>query len=117
MKTWSIYILVCPLTKDIKYVGITSTSLEKRLAYHLKGNDHNPQKSRWIAWLSAQGLVPEIHFIAQCIGTRQQAEQKERLCIWNYIAQGYSLFNQVYIPGGDYAFFAAYLRRTALDNE
>jgi len=96
---WSIYALVCPLTGLVKYIGITSTSLDTRLRYHLRGKDHNPQKEKWISWLHSQELLPLIIPIDSITGTRKQAEQKERQYIWAYIQQGYTLFNIQYIPG------------------
>jgi len=35
MKHWLFYVLLCPVDRTVRYVGITSVSLDERLEYHL----------------------------------------------------------------------------------
>src|SRR5215471_15533579 len=99
MKTqlWRVYLLICPDTNQIRYVGITSSSLRKRLRYHLK-DQHNHEKASWIASLQRQGLTPIIQQIDTLSGTRREAEQLERRYIWFYLLAGCDLLNTEYMP-------------------
>ena len=56
-----IYVLKCPLTLDIKYVGVTCTSLKARLSQHIydskKGGTY---KRNWIKSLSQKPIIEQI---------------------------------------------------------
>jgi hypothetical protein len=105
VKIWTIYALICPLTLSVRYIGITSGKLQRRLYLHLCGKDHNPDKGQWIAGLSSQGLKPDILSIDSIIGTRPQAEQRECYWIYEYIIAGHDLLNTKHIPGDRELFF------------
>src|SRR5258708_565564 len=105
VRRWFIYILRCPVTRAIKYIGITSVSLHKRLRDHLYNKDHNPEKAQWIAWLHSQGLLPLIIRIDTFMGTRAQAEQMERYWTYVYIKAGHDLLNIKHLPADKKAFF------------
>lgn len=104
-KDWSIYKLLCPVTTMARYIGITTQPLAQRLKYHLRGNDHNPGKDEWIAWLQLQGLQPDIIGIDSIVGTRAQAECCERHWVYEYIRAGHDLLNINHIPGSREQFF------------
>ena len=106
---WRVYILPEPDTHAVRYVGITSTSLDARLAFHLTDRS-NPEKWAWISELDAQGLTPGIREIDHLYSTRREAEAREREYIWSYLAQGADLFNRSGIVG-DPECFRAFLRR------
>src|SRR5258708_32359105 len=113
MKHWLTYILICPIEKEVRYVGITSVSLDKRLEYHLN-ETHNRKKAKWIAWLRDQGLVPLIKRIDDCYGTRKDAERRERHYVWYYLAKGCRLFNRNYNYGDG---FAEYLKSNRISTK
>ena len=96
---WRVYRMRDPLTKETRYIGITSQTLTSRLAFHLRGNDHNPEKQSWITDLGKQGLRPEIEQIDSLYGTKASAEQRERQWVYRYLIQGAILLNQKHIPG------------------
>jgi len=61
----TIYTLEDPVTKDIKYVGITSDTLKSRLDGHIKSSKYRKRKAvsgkeRWILDLLEKGLKPVI---------------------------------------------------------
>lgn len=81
-----IYALCCPITGDVRYVGRTVNSLQRRLREHigisLRGKMKHKQKEDWIRILKHAGTSPKIvlleeahaanfkerekHWIAQC---------------------------------------------------
>jgi group I intron endonuclease len=64
-KIVKIYTLSHPLTKEIRYVGKTVESLEERLRKHILRKD-NTYKSKWIASLKKENLVPKIELLDLC---------------------------------------------------
>lgn len=62
-----IYGLVDPRTNEIRYVGKTTQTLNKRLSQHLCSNKkHNPHKFNWINQLKTLNLKPTIILIESC---------------------------------------------------
>jgi len=61
-----IYVLVDPLTSEIRYVGWTTKPLHRRLRHHLteakKSNNH---KSTWVRSLVRRGYVPDIRLVQE----------------------------------------------------
>ena len=95
---WCVYQLTDPRSGAVRYIGITSCSLETRLAYHLSDRAHR-QKWQWIRALAAQGLTPGIQEIASLTGTRREAETLERQHLYRALAEGATLLNRQYILG------------------
>lgn len=59
-----IYVLTEPLSGEIRYVGWTATSLEIRLARHLRDARHGSDHRRtWLRSLQRRGLTPTIDAI------------------------------------------------------
>lgn len=58
----NIYLLKCPITQEVRYVGKTIKSLNRRLSDHLwaKNKSH---KTSWIISLTKQNLKPLIELI------------------------------------------------------
>jgi hypothetical protein len=96
-RLWRVYVLICPITERIRYVGITSCSLTERLGYHVQDRS-NPEKAEWIHELQQKGLAPHIFLIDRFTGTRTYAENIERHYIWFYLLAGCQLLNKQYIP-------------------
>lgn len=95
MKTPQIYVLIDPITNDIKYVGKTVSSLSKRLSSHYK-DKHHTHKTCWIKSLKDKGLKPIIQNIEFC----NEDELNCREIYWiSYFKEKYKLTNLT--NGGD----------------
>lgn len=105
MKTWTIYALVCIVTNEVKYVGLTSTTLEQRLQSHLRGKDYNPGKAQWIRDLRSEGILPIIIALEIVTNSLSHARIRERYWTYKYIEYGHDLLNIKYIPEPRKAFF------------
>ena len=70
-ENWTIYTLSNPLTpNEIRYVGATSLSIEKRKEYHIRDAKYKKDKSfhniNWVRSLLKENLEPNIEFIDYC---------------------------------------------------
>ena len=87
-----IYVLKDPETKEIRYVGKTVSSLQKRLKQHIydtkKSKNH---RSNWIKSILNKNLIPEIEEIDNCIWLESQ--EKEQFWIKYYKDLNYNLVN------------------------
>lgn len=85
-----IYILECPVTKSIRYVGSTACGLETRLMRHMYEKS-NPEKTKWIKWLIEQNQKPIIREIDKCeYGSHTKLEKEY---IKKYASNGEPLLN------------------------
>ncbi len=65
--SWSIYTLSDPITKEIRYIGVTRNSLNKRLSGHIKdAQRYDYHNSRWIRSLLKNNLKPLIEQLDEC---------------------------------------------------
>jgi|SRR5579883_194183 hypothetical protein len=85
------YVLICPRLAVVRYTGITSQPLKKRLAGHLREGG-TEQKRAWIESLRADGLVPRIEQIDES-PNEKIAKEKEQQWIDYYLARGCPLTN------------------------
>lgn len=61
---FKVYFLICPIENIVRYVGITSFPLDKRLKEHLYDSKRsNPHKYYWIQNLKKQNFKPKIILI------------------------------------------------------
>lgn len=61
MNNVTIYILVEPITNQVRYIGKTIQLLNKRLSAHLcESNKSNTKKNTWLKNLKKRGLKPKI---------------------------------------------------------
>lgn len=76
----AIYALCCPLTGEVRYVGKTCGSLERRLRGHISEATRYPHlhKSRWIRSLGS-GARPEIRLLE--LVTDENWQERERYWI------------------------------------
>lgn len=91
---WVIYVLKCPRTRQVRYVGFTSKALEARLGEHIRAaarRPHQDHKHQWIASLFSIGLIPDIEAIAT--GSGDGWAEAERHWIAAHRAQGARLVN------------------------
>lgn len=76
-KKYIVYGLFCPLSKVIRYIGITCQAAEKRLRAHMSCKEsENQYKYRWIQKLKKSGLKPTIIILGQDL-PRHEACNKE----------------------------------------
>lgn len=75
MKKVKIYALICPITKEVKYIGKTFASLKDRLSKHLYTLKSNSKKNIWINENIKNNIYPEIILIDE-VNLSNIAEQK-----------------------------------------
>jgi hypothetical protein len=66
VKKYQLYGLYCPIIDNLRYVGITTNSLNRRLNGHLKSPTNHLMKN-WILGLKLLDLKPKIKLIKECI--------------------------------------------------
>lgn len=104
---YSIYVLRCPITNEVRYVGQTKMSLNKRLAGHLyeafgrKKKKHN-HKDNWIRCLLKNDLRPIIESIETFSNEEELSFilERERFFILKYKKE-FRLLNST--DGGEYS--------------
>ena len=100
MRPWVIYVLKCPRTLGVRYVGVTTHSTQKRLRQHISDSVRNPSatyRQRGIFSLLSIGLIPQIEAIEAGVGDGWP--EAERRWIAFYRATGARLWNTT--DGGD----------------
>jgi len=91
-----IYTLSCPITNNIKYVGITKNSLSKRLSQHLAEKRNNKRKS-WILNLRNKNLIPSMELLDEVSDNEWKDEEKFYISYFKFL--GFDLVNMT--DGGD----------------
>lgn len=94
MDKTEIYFLADPISNDIKYVGKTNVGLTERLFRHIQGAERSKsptRKEKWILYLKANGLKPNIRLI-ECVDKKDWRD-KEVYWITKMKENGSSLFN------------------------
>lgn len=84
-KTWIVYGLLCPLTFTIRYIGVTSQSLETRWAQHLHEADAGSctrEKQRWFNELHEKIECP-VAVVLETYSDEDAALSAERYWIEN----------------------------------
>jgi len=81
---FSVYVLVDPRTKKIRYVGQTKQRLSRRLYQHVIKCSSPSQKQRhvnyWIAGLLAEGYKPQIRLVCKR-NAKEEIDKVERVII------------------------------------
>lgn len=93
MNAVKIYTLSNPLTNEVKYVGKTELSLEKRLYYHIWDlkRSKNMHKINWFNFLSKENLKPHIELIDEV--PYDEWKFWEQFWISQFKAWGFKLIN------------------------
>lgn len=96
MEECKIYVLKDPRTKEVKYVGRTSNSLNGRLCKHINEAEKydaskNNKKLEWISELLSIGCKPIIKQV-ECVSVKESAE-KELQWIAYYKSKSCKLVN------------------------
>tara|TARA_R110000772_G_scaffold33245_2_gene81021 strand:- start:11909 stop:12445 length:537 start_codon:yes stop_codon:yes gene_type:complete len=85
-----IYVLACPFTKEVHYVG-KSTSGMLRPSTHLK-KSHSDKIKEWVKELKILGQKPDIK--VECyVSEQENIDTIERLVIIKYLNKGSHLLN------------------------
>ena len=80
VKLDKIYKLIDPRNNSIRYIGLTSKTLDARLSKHLADAKTNKKthKCNWIRSLISNDITPIIRLIEEC----SENESKEREIYW-----------------------------------
>ena len=103
--TDSIYMLVCPLDGNLKYIGRTNQFLFDRLEQHMsykpkKINIFNIRKYNWIQDLKSKGLKPKIYKVFRC--NEKHVEHFEKIyCFYAKYILNIDLLNTDIVFGHD----------------
>ena len=90
-----IYGLRCPKTDDYRYIGKSSSGLQRAQA-HLTYS-HNESVNHWVAELREQGFCPLIDVLEEC--KEEDLQIKEKFWIQFYTAKGCKLMNLIFYRG------------------
>lgn len=95
MKKCLIYGLRCPITDEYRYIGKSSTGIQRAKA-HLTYS-HNDSVNYWVYDLREKGLSPLIDIIEECY--EEDLIIKEKFWIQFYMDIGCNLFNIIVYKG------------------
>ena len=108
MKKIYIYLLRCPVTKLVRYVGSTATP-KPRFKAHLKDAQKNrTEKQKWILSLQAKGDLPIMEIVTFTVSEvkRRQVEEEQML---KYIDSVYN----IHMPDKGHG-YVAHFRETGI---
>jgi group I intron endonuclease len=91
-----IYTLEHPITNEVRYVGFTSKTLEKRFKEHLR-DKRKCKRNSWMVALKKEGLIPIIKLLDFC--TTENWKNLEQYWIEQFRVWGFKLTNMT--EGGD----------------
>lgn len=97
MKHTYIYILIDPLTNQIRYVGKANNPQERYKNHKNRCRDKNTHKRNWMNKLRLKGLYPEIEIIDRVLTSEWHYWEKFWIAYYRFL--GCSLVN--YTSGGD----------------
>lgn len=81
-KPATLYVLACPKTERIFYVGITCKPLQRRLSQHIGQRGVNWRKDKVLKSLASEGLRPEIVCVAEYEDRKEAAEAEIAYISW-----------------------------------
>jgi hypothetical protein len=90
---YSIYILIDPRDKMVRYVGI-SKDVKRRSREHLQGRS-SVAVAHWVRELKAQGLTPDISIVEEDILGEGKAERREWYWCTYFLTEGAHLLNSI----------------------
>ena len=92
-----IYILIDPLTNQIRYVGKANDPKKRYLSHKNKSKDKNTHKRNWINKVMLKGVYPEIEVIDKVL--KSEWKYWEKWWIMYFKSIGADLINKTF--GGD----------------
>ena len=97
-KTVRIYVLKCPISGEVRYVGKTIKPLGVRLSNHISDKRKTHRRS-WIESLSRKGMTPTIESVDEFLDCDADWQERERYWIDAYRKRGARLLNHT--DGGE----------------
>ena len=91
--TFRVYVLICPMKKEIVYVGLTTQNLDTRVSGHLAQWEATEEKKRWINELRQKNLRPVAKLVKEITCFKEVALLEERAAVEKYIKKGCKLLN------------------------
>jgi len=90
--TIKIYTLEDPIKDEIRYIGMTTLSLNQRLSQHVyDAKLKNSYKAKWLSSLLKKNLKPKIKLLDEC--SQDEWEDTERMYIAIFKSWGFKLVN------------------------
>jgi len=93
MEHYSVYILIDPMDKVVRYVGI-SKNVGRRSREHLQGRS-SVAVAHWVRELKTQGLTPDISIVEEDIPDEGMAEVREWDWCTYFLTKGAHLLNSI----------------------
>lgn len=99
-----VYGLIDPRNQQLRYVGLTTRDISRRMEQHLRNNPTGKShKNSWVRGLKAAGLSPEVEILERCTSW-EDLQESERFWIQYYRALGCALVNHTIGGEGSYGF-------------
>jgi hypothetical protein len=98
-----IYYLKDPVTNEIRYIGQTRLTIEKRCELHWigrnQGKNKNNHTANWISklWINYK-VKPTAYLIEENEWTNEQLNEKELFYINKYLKEGFNITNTCFNP-------------------
>lgn len=94
-ETYYIYCLICPISKEIKYVGQTCR-FNNRMQQHMNYDVFNTDKTNHAAHLRSLGLIWDYDILEMGEMDREKALSIEEKWIRKFLNRGINLYNGEY---------------------
>jgi predicted GIY-YIG superfamily endonuclease len=92
--TYQLYALIDPTTNEVKYIGLTTRPLHRRLESHLADKRNDNLRQRWVRYLLLQDIKPEITLL-NTFTSKEEATQEETRTISHFRNKGSNLTNSL----------------------
>lgn len=99
MKKGLIYCIICPIKNEIRYIGLTTTTIEKRFKKHIREIDKSKSyKNNWLKTVRHSGLLNKLKIEVIEEVSIDILNERERYWIQYYNDLNFNLTNTT--PGG-----------------
>lgn len=100
MKKGLIYCIICPIKNEIRYIGLTTTTIEKRFKKHIRDIDRSKSyKNNWLRTVRHSGLLDKLKIEVIEEVSIDILNERERYWIQYYNDLNFNLTNTT--PGGE----------------
>lgn len=97
-----IYVLICPIDNEIRYIGQTVKTLQHRLKGHKRDMRGNSHKQRWLRKLYEANVLEQLRIELLCEVEIKELDETERLIISIARTDNFKLTNIKSGGSGDY---------------